>query len=377
MFRIFSLFLLFSFLYSAQKYAPYDVLEYEEKYKKFMESKKGKKDSKAAKLLDETFLSLRDKYAESAAVLEYLKECCACIRPDCSATRINESYFYPNANILNAVNSVLMDKNTQILNEVELLKKYEYILQSMQTTSIDISAVSKGVAGSNKDSKKSQYGYIKFEWENNGSMESNNIKDSKIIESKTLKITLLPKDDICIPNQYSVVTIFKEEFMESKNTSHSKTLGEESNTTQSPKIGVKTTRYIQKLPSFLYPADLVLFVRESCSCAMALGKIDSNLDSKSAKNALNYGIKTDNFKLDSKILNDKSVEFNSNIESSENSESKQIKEVQNIPKDYYKFLPPNIKYCENLESKREILWEKYTQDPRAIKILQTEHRLHE
>lgn len=297
-----------------------DIESFAKKYKEFMESKNAdSKDSKASEL-DKEFLFLRKKYSSNERAIQSLKECCGCIKPDCSANIKEGEYFYANNDILEALNNILLDKNTQIFSDIKLLQKYEYVLKNKQTTSIDLQSLN-----TDKNTETNDiYGYIKFEW----------------VDNNMLKVTLTPKENICTPHQYNIVTTFLQD-----------------------NNGVKTTRYKEKLPMFLYPADLVLFVRQSCSCAMALGNI-----SDVSKN-MESNIEISEFKLDSKDSKNlqETMEFKSDIDS---------KNVKKTSQKYHEFLSPNIKYCDNLEESRANLWEKYMQDSRAIRILQEEQKMY-
>lgn len=325
---------------------PSDIESFGEKYKKFIESK-SKKDKNLAKNLDKEFLLLRKKYKSNKDAINDLQNY-ACIAKDCSAVIKNNEYFYATDSILEAINSILMDKNTRILSEINLLKKYEYVIQTKQTTTINLATLNHA---------NSEFSHIKFEWLD--TMESNVDfrADSSNLDSKhspnTLIITLSPKENICAPQQYNIITTFSLV----KNVDNSNT------NFLSPKYSVKTSHYKEKLPTFLYPADLVLFVRESCACAMAM----DNLKKINVTNSNNVEVNSFDIKADSNA-NINELSFTSNIDS---------KMIESLPKDYYKFLPPNIKYCENLETKRAILWDKYMQDSKAIKILQTEQKLYE
>lgn len=312
---------------------PQDIKDFSKKYKDFIESSKSSKnanlkDSKViestSQNLDNEFLFLRKKYKGDENALNDLKKCCACVRSDCSSMQINNEYFYDTFDILEAFNNAILDKNTNILSHTEVLQKYDYVLKSMQTTTIDLNAL---------NAQNSEFSYIKFEWINTDSIESN--------LPNVLSITLSPKENICAQSQYNIITTFTRDNLNGKNA-------------------VKSAQYKEKLPSFLYPSDLVYFVRQSCACAMGLGNI-AKLSNQKSEN-----IDISEFKIDSKML----------VENSAKSYENPNLENFKVPKDYYKFLPPNIKYCDNLESKRAMLWEKYIQDSRAIKILQSEQKMY-
>ncbi|RDU67604.1 hypothetical protein CQA53_00940 [Helicobacter didelphidarum] len=318
---------------------PNDVQEFQEKYFKHIQewesfwqdskiidkkekAKKQDEQNKEALDLDKTFIVLRQKYSANQNVLESLRDC-ACLFPDCSAVITNNEYFYPNMDILEVYQTIIMDKKTNIFSNIALIEEYDYVLKSMQTTTIDLQsqAILQG-------EKNQPYRSIKFQWqlpqENISSQATNfrikdlntkdfNTKDSNsenlVIDSKPtnimLTITLTPKEEICLPYQYNSITTFIQD-----------------------KSGVHTKHYEEKLPAFSYPADLVLFVAQSCACARALGNIPNiamnNLDEASKKN----------------------------------------------------FLSPQVKYCDEVDSKRRDLWEKYMQDSRIIGILQQEQRMY-
>lgn len=82
----------------------------------------------------------------------------------------------------------------------------------------------------------------------------------------------------------------------------------------------------ERLSAFSYPSDLVSFVAKSCACARFHGYI-ANLTKGELKVANNT-------------------------------------------------LLPNKAYCNDIETERAILWDKYMQDSRIIKILQHEQRLY-
>ncbi|MWV62339.1 hypothetical protein DCO58_04755 [Helicobacter saguini] len=374
----------------AKKYAEFKGLDSQKDVKIDSKNDKNQESSKNPNLeiskvtqdLDKEFLFLREKYKDNENALNDLKKCCGCIKPDCSALQINNEYFYATSDILEAFTSSILDKNTQILSNVEVLQDYDYVLKSKQTTTIDLIAL---------NPQNSEFSYIKFEWLNS--------QDSIESSPNTLRITLSPKENICAPQQYNVISTFsqikgvRENEIKNKNTESSedsKPLDSINSTSRKQKkldsiessdkvmdtfltaqpskfYGVKTTQYKEKLPTFLYPADLVYFVRQSCACAMSLGNI-ANLSNEVVSN-----VEISEFKLDSKMLDSNAMSFESNIEkSSKNPNLENFK----VPKDYYKFLPANIKYCDDLESKRASFWEKYMQDSRVIKILQNEQKMY-
>ncbi len=264
---------------NANKEIPLEIKIYENDYNEYTKNLESKKKYQIANMLDKRFIQLRYKYRNDLNILNILSKF-SCIMPDCSSIIKDDVYFYPKKTILQAYNTIIMDKNTNIFNNLDIIKEYDYILSSMQTTSIDLENqyLTNG--------KQIPYKTIKFVWEN----------PNKLI------ISLIPKEEICQIYQYSYITTFLQD-----------------------ENGVTTKKYEEKLPMFLYPQDLVLFVNHSCACARALNYIPRlSLNDYKSKN----------------------------------------------------ILIPNEKYCDMLESERKNLWEKYMQDSRIIGILQQEQRIY-
>lgn len=236
-----------------------------------------------AQKLDEEFVMLRKKYINSKSIMSYLSQA-QCIVPDCSALIHNNTYSYPNTDIIAAYQSIVMDKNTKIFSDLALIQVYDYLLKTKETTTIDLQSQE-----TLQNSLKSPYKTLQFAWES----------------PNKLTITLTPKEEICLPYQYNSITTFIQD-----------------------NNGVSTSRYSEKLPVFSYPQDLVSFVAQSCSCARALGAIPS-------------------------------IDTTSLDEASKKS-----------------FVQPDKQSCNDLDSKRKDLWEKYTQDSRIISILQHEQKMY-
>lgn len=178
------------------------------------------------------FISLRKKYKHNIAAMESLSEV-ACLLPDCSAIKNQDTYRYKNTTIKEAFNSILMDKKTQIFTHFDIMKYYSYVLTSMQTTSIDLQV---------QYPKITPFQTLKFVWEND-----------------ILEIILTPKAEICKPYIYTYRIVFIQD---------------------STDVLVKQQE--ERLSVFSYPIDLVEFVNKSCACARYNGYI-SNLTKEEIK----------------------------------------------------------------------------------------------
>lgn len=201
--------------------------------------------NKEALALDKDFIFLRQKYHDDSKILQILSAY-QCFIPDCSAIIQDTEYFYPNMTILEAYQTIIMDKYTKVLNNIDVIHEYDYVLKNKQTTTIDLQS-----QATLQNKKTQPYQYVKFAWEN----------------PNRLIITLSPKEEICLPYHYNSITTFIQETN-----------------------GVRTKRYEKKLPTFSYPADLVQFVAQSCACAMGMGNIShiipENLDDLSKGNLI-------------------------------------------------------------------------------------------
>ncbi len=222
---------------------PKEVQDYTTRYYEYLH-KQNKSHTKAqrnkeAMRLDTTFTQLRQQYKNNKTIMETL-EAFACILPDCSAIQQGKIYFYPYMTIIEAYNAILMDKQTHIFTFFDIMKHYNYVLTSMQTTSIDLQA---------QYTQQTPFQTLKFTW--NG--------------TNRLDITLTPKEEICKPYIY----IYQITFIQDSN-------------------GVQVKQHKEKLSAFSYPSDLVAFVAKSCACARVLGYIDKLTieEEKIAKHAL-------------------------------------------------------------------------------------------
>ena len=222
------------------KEIPKEVNDYTALYNAYLQRKsKGKKIStKEAKILDKTFVKLRHTYKNDKDIMQIL-ESFSCILPDCSATKIKETYFYPDMTIQEAFYAIIMDKKTEIFTHFDIIKDYSYVLADMQTTSIDLQA---------QYGKTTPFQTLKFTW-----------------DTQSLEIALTPKEEICKPYIYTYRTIFIQD----------------SN-------GVRVKPQEERLSVFSYPTQLVDFVAKSCACARFYKYIPelTPAEKKVAKNTL-------------------------------------------------------------------------------------------
>lgn len=222
------------------KEIPKEVNDYTALYNAYLQRKnKGKKIStKEAKILDKTFVRLRHTYKNDKDIMQIL-ESFSCILPDCSATKIKDTYFYPDMNIQEAFYMIIADKKTEIFTHFDIIKDYSYVLKDMQTTSIDLQA---------QYDKITPFQTLKFTW-----------------DTQSLEIALTPKEEICKPYIYTYRTIFIQD----------------SN-------GVRVRAQEERLSVFSYPTQLVDFVAKSCACARFYRYIPelTQAEKRVAKNAL-------------------------------------------------------------------------------------------
>ncbi|MDY5184725.1 hypothetical protein [Helicobacter trogontum] len=243
------------------KEIPKEVGDYTKLYNAYLQRQiKGKEGSiKEAKIIDKTFVKLRDIYKYDDNVMQILKSS-SCILPDCSALKIKDVYFYPNMQIQEAFYTIIMDKKTEIFTYFDIIKDYDYVLKDMLTTSINLQA---------QYNKVTPFQTLKFTWNN----------------TQSLEITLTPKEEICKPYIYTYRTTFIQD----------------SN-------GVKVKPQEERLSAFSYPNDLVEFVAKSCVCAKFHGYIPNltQAERKVARNILPLDQKfCDNLSEERKTLWDK------------------------------------------------------------------------
>lgn len=222
------------------KEIPKEVNDYTALYNAYLQRKsKGKKSSiKEAKIIDKTFVRLRHTYKNDKDIMQIL-ESFSCILPDCSATKIKDTYFYPDMNIQEAFFAIIADKKTEIFTHFDIIKDYSYVLKDMQTTSIDLQA---------QYDKITPFQTLRFTW-----------------DTQSLEIALTPKEEICKPYIYTYRTIFIQD----------------SN-------GVRVRPQEERLSVFSYPTQLVDFVAKSCACARFYRYIPelTQAEKRVAKNAL-------------------------------------------------------------------------------------------
>ncbi|EMZ38358.1 hypothetical protein LS77_007770 [Helicobacter bilis] len=222
------------------KEIPKEVNDYTALYNAYLtRQNKGKKSSiKEAKIIDKTFVRLRHTYKNDKDIMQIL-ESFSCILPDCSATKIKDTYFYPDMNIQEAFFAIIADKKTETFTHFDIIKDYSYVLKDMQTTSIDLQA---------QYDKITPFQTLKFTW-----------------DTQSLEIALTPKEEICKPYIYTYRTIFIQD----------------SN-------GVRVRPQEERLSVFSYPTRLVDFVAKSCACARFYRYIPelTQAEKRVAKNAL-------------------------------------------------------------------------------------------
>lgn len=222
------------------KEIPKEVNDYTALYNAYLtRQNRGKKSSiKEAKIIDKTFVRLRHTYKDDKDIMQIL-ESFSCLLPDCSATKIKDTYFYPYMNIQEAFFAIIADKKTETFTHFDIIKDYSYVLKDMQTTSIDLQA---------QYDKITPFQTLKFTW-----------------DTQSLEIVLTPKEEICKPYIYTYRTIFIQD----------------SN-------GVRVRPQEERLSVFSYPTQLVDFVAKSCACARFYRYIPelTQAEKRVAKNAL-------------------------------------------------------------------------------------------